>query len=167
MIREGTLPFLFACANIALIQLGPDLAAQAVRLMGRAYQPSVYSICMIAGSYVLIRMIRRDFLSSDLICLIAAGSLAAVTIQMTVCVNEFFHMLQYGILGYLLGTMSSLGSIQALFVGAAFGVADELIQAALPGRFFELRDILMNLIASAGGVIAAMTYQRSRLKDGA
>jgi len=39
MIRQGTIPFLFACANLALIAPGPALAAQAVKV---AYHPFIY-----------------------------------------------------------------------------------------------------------------------------
>ncbi|MBN2297606.1 MAG: VanZ family protein [Deltaproteobacteria bacterium] len=165
IIRQGMLPFLFACANLALIQPGPALAASAARLMGKAYSPAIWGICIIIGSYVLIKSLRKNAIGPGWICLIASGSLAVITLQMTVCMNEFFHLFQYGILGYLLVAMSSLGSMPAMIVGAIFGIADELIQAVLPGRFFEIRDILMNLIAVAGGIITGMTYGISPRSD--
>lgn len=66
---------------------------------------------------------------------------------------EKTHFLYYGFLGFLVyRAMRQHLHGGALYVGviamvAAIGLGDELIQYALPGRFFEWKDVGLNAIA--------------------
>ncbi len=63
------------------------------------------------------------------------------------------HFLQYGLLGYFLFRALSLSikdkSIYpaALLIGSLIGTFDEIIQWAVPGRYWDLQDVGLNAIA--------------------
>jgi len=75
--------------------------------------------------------------------------------------EERIHFLEYGLCGVLYmnafesgETLSPGRKIFWAFAAAALaGIIDELIQKILPSRVFDLRDILFNVVAGAGGVV--------------
>lgn len=74
--------------------------------------------------------------------------------------EEAFHFVQYGVLGILL--FRALGFrladpsvyVAGALLGAAAGIADELIQWLVPNRYFDYRDIGINAAAGALAQIA-------------
>ncbi len=82
---------------------------------------------------------------------------------------EKFHVLEYGILGYLAskdrfknGGDSLKGTIYALCFVFTVGLADEAFQWVLPYRYFDLRDIATNTISGFLGIIQCLFF-KSRL----
>lgn len=62
---------------------------------------------------------------------------------------ERIHFIQYGILGWL---AYLAGGRKAFFYVIAIGILDELIQGILPNRYFDIRDIFMNIIGGCIGI---------------
>ncbi|MFQ5526556.1 MAG: VanZ family protein [Thermoanaerobaculia bacterium] len=91
--------------------------------------------------------------------------------------EEKLHFLEYGLLAGMLHTACRLRAarlggdrsgaelavaLQAAVLAALAGVGDELIQAVLPNRFFDVRDIVFNVVASLVVVAALATAARVR-----
>ena len=153
------IPFVFACVNLSLIQPGPAIVRWAAQLLGKIYQQAVWSLCAGTGLVVLTLCLKRRTSCPNWPGLVVAGSLSVIAFHMTIATNEAFHIIQYGLLGYLLAALSGCGSIPSLITGSFFGIVDELIQAVLPNRVFEIRDILLNLIAVAAGIIVSIMFE--------
>lgn len=83
-------------------------------------------------------------------------------------VDKFAHIVEYGILGYLL--MRAISSTKRLSLKTSFlfiilfilvyGVCDEMYQSFIPGRNPSLSDLIFDLIGGAFGGI--LFYRSSR-----
>lgn len=69
---------------------------------------------------------------------------------------ERIHFIEYGILGWL--SYWAFGW-KAIFYVITIGIIDELIQGILPDRFFDMRDIWMNVIGGGLGIMMRI-YER-------
>ena len=98
----------------------------------------------------------------------ALGLLAVVAAAYTVVLFVLFrgvspgnkvHLLEYGLLGYLACNAARVpgrGALAAVIFLVAAGTSDELIQAVLPNRYFDLRDIAGNV---TGAGLGALTWR--------
>jgi len=74
--------------------------------------------------------------------------------------EEALHFAEYGVLGLLLqralrhGLPDAGSFAAALLAGTLFGVLDEFVQWLMPGRFWDLRDVFVNALASLLALIA-------------
>lgn len=85
--------------------------------------------------------------------------------------EERTHLIEYGVLGVLvyqalLERQRNAGAprrpaILAIAITALLGLVDELIQRFLPGRVFDPRDILFNLLAGTMAVLACVALDRA------
>ena len=93
--------------------------------------------------------------------------------------EERTHLIEYGILGALLhealaeraarGRPAPMPPLTAALAAATLGVIDEGLQALLPNRVFDPRDILFNALAgatavAAGAVLVRLQRRRDRPK---
>lgn len=83
--------------------------------------------------------------------------------------EERLHFIQYGVLAFLIHRAirediqnPCVSYLLAFFLTAAFGWLDEGIQAVTPGRFYALRDVLLNAISAALGLFIAFILRRKR-----
>ncbi len=71
--------------------------------------------------------------------------------------EERMHLLQYGLLGYLISSaiapkVSLIARIGTLFlIGTAVALGDEIVQWALPSRVFDWWDVSYNLVGLTFG----------------
>jgi hypothetical protein len=92
--------------------------------------------------------------------------------------EEAFHFLEYGLLGYFLFKAMSFSIkdksiyFAAFFLGALVGIFDEILQWAVPGRFWDLRDVGFNALATGlfqvalwKGISPKMISQKIGLKS--
>jgi hypothetical protein len=96
----------------------------------------------------------------------ALGLLVGVAVAYTVVLFVLFrgvspgnkvHLLEYGLLGYLVCNAARVpgrGTLAAVVFLVAAGTCDELIQAVLPNRYFDLKDITGNIIGAGLGSLA-------------
>lgn len=82
---------------------------------------------------------------------------------------EKFHVIEYGILGYLAlkdlfwkGKQDFKNVIYALGVVILFGLLDEAFQWVLPYRVFEIKDIAINTISGFLGITQYLVYRSYR-----
>ena len=90
--------------------------------------------------------------------------------------EERTHLIEYGILGALLhealaeraaqGRRAPMPPLTAALAAATLGVIDEGLQALLPNRVFDPRDILFNALAGAAAVAAGATLSRLQRRRG-
>ncbi|HJQ85095.1 MAG TPA: VanZ family protein, partial [Candidatus Binatia bacterium] len=98
---------------------------------------------------------------------VAFSSLRAARLERT-------HLPEYGLVAFLawralepIVPRTFAGYAAAAALGAAIGYGDELIQGALPGRFYDLRDVGMNAVGALLGilVVAAARAGETRHKS--
>lgn len=89
-------------------------------------------------------------------------------------VEERTHLIEYGIVSLLIHAALNeramhsphvpAPAVLAVAIAGFLGVLDELIQALLPNRVFDPRDILFNVVAAvmAVGAIKALRWARQR-----
>ena len=77
---------------------------------------------------------------------------------------EQIHLAQYGGLGWLAGVYARAGAYTGrtgallLLLCAAIGLCDELVQGALPGRFFDWVDVRLNAMGSLAGMLGSSAF---------
>lgn len=106
---------------------------------------------------------------------VALGVLAAylmVFVRMGIPVVERTHLIEYGVVAVFIhtalmerasqGRRVPLPVLLAVLATALVGVLDECIQALLPNRVFDPRDILFNLLAAVMAVAASVALDWAR-----
>ena len=83
-----------------------------------------------------------------------------LTLQVAVAPTEILHLLEYGGLGYLIGWAAKISrfvswpTLGCSVLVTLAGSRDEAIQYLLPNRYFEVRDILLNMWCGTVGLVA-------------
>ena len=90
-------------------------------------------------------------------------------VRMGVTAEERSHLFEYGLLGLLIlellmerrrtGRPAPAPVITAVLSTAALGWIDEGIQAVVPGRVYDLRDVGVNALAGAVAVLSSMALR--------
>ncbi len=103
--------------------------------------------------YVLYFRLRIRSIPRYLWLILVAGCYIYFTLRLWKTPEAAVHFLQYGLLGYFLFRALSFSikdkSIYpaALLIGSLIGTFDEIIQWAVPGRYWDLQDVGLNAIA--------------------
>lgn len=90
-----------------------------------------------------------------LLRLVLAALVTAAAFFLAHTPEERLHFLTYGLLGWLISWSfenKATSLLLPLLLVWLAGTGDELIQALLPSRLFDLRDILFNGIAGTAGI---------------
>ncbi len=117
---------------------------------------AIFLASFVFGAYVLVARLRIRAPQFHLILLALLAVLGAVVATVKTH-QEQIHFLEYGALPLLIGRhlRTRLSSRRLLLLtfasAAAIGLVDECIQYLLPMRYFDLRDIAFNVVASAFG----------------
>jgi hypothetical protein len=83
-----------------------------------------------------------------------AGLYIYFTLQLWRAPEEAVHFLEYGLLGFFLfrALSHSISDrsiyLTAFFIGSLTGIFDEILQWAMPGRYFDFRDAGLNALAT-------------------
>ena len=105
-----------------------------------------------ARAFVLPRPLKEGFILQ----LGSAIALLVVAILLVRLPVEYGHIILYGALGFVGRLRAPSSGFRAILIRAALvGLADELLQAVWPNRFFDLHDLFLNLLAAAAGICAA------------
>ena len=107
---------------------------------------------------------------------VALGVAAAylmVFVRMTIPVTERTHLIEYGVVAVFIyealterasqGRSVPVPALLAVLATSLIGVLDECIQAILPSRFFDPRDILFNFLAGVMAIVASAALRWARL----
>jgi VanZ family protein len=109
-----------------------------------------------AAGWVVRALVRKQWAARPAQLLVLAaigGSLSWMTWSLRENPEEAFHFVQYGVLSLLLFRALSHRLqdpsiyVAGVLIGAAFGTFDELIQWGVPQRYFDYRDIGINVLA--------------------
>lgn len=147
----------------AILPYGPRLGLALTRTTPGAWLvgPGL-GVLVGASALALVVMLRRReapgwtyaaLLGAALCYLVAFSWLRAARLERT-------HLPEYGIAAWLawravgpLVPNRLAGYLAAAALGTAIGYGDELVQAVLPGRVYDLRDVAMNAVGAALGVV--------------
>ena len=129
---------------------------------------------VLIGVAIVVQGLRSRPGSAELaVALGVATAYFMVFVRMGIA-EERTHLIEYGIVALLIHAALNERAMQsphvpapavlAVAIAGSVGVIDELIQALLPNRVFDLRDILFNVLAAAMavGAIKALRWARQR-----
>lgn len=77
--------------------------------------------------------------------------------------EERMHVIQYGLLGWLISwslsdsPMTFCRVLLGVLLGWAIGLGDEIIQYFLPNRVYDIRDVILNGVSATLGLLFFMT----------
>lgn len=156
--RERRLWFWALAAVIAIwstLGLAGTLAAQlrAHNLLGVAF----FGAFLVTLAVVALGSLRRYGQRHFWIVLGIATTYAMTVVRMGIPLEERTHLFEYGLLGVLIyralserrtqGRRVPVPALAAMLLTALLGWTDEGIQALLPSRVYDLRDVLFNALA--------------------
>jgi|SRR5438067_2407783 len=133
---------------------------------------SSLALILVSGAAVVVAVVMRRTMRFDARGVAALAAIGAI--YWYLYAHEFvepiekLHLIEYGLLPWLvwraLDFEATAGTIAAVWLlSAAAGGVDELIQHVTPGRFGEVRDVLVNWASSALGM--ALMALAARLKS--
>ena len=85
--------------------------------------------------------------------------------------EEKLHLIEYGILGYLvykamrIDIKGFLGYLSAFLLTAFLGWIDEEIQRILPNRYFQVSDVVLNAQSGALGLFIIYIFEREMVES--
>jgi hypothetical protein len=147
------------------------------RLMERGWLGGAVFLLFATVGAVLVVVLVRGRPGPREMGLIAAGALTYwVILSSMELPQERIHFVEYGLLGGLFyAALKERWSqrswrlfsrrspeLWAVILTALAGWLDELIQAVVPGRFYDLRDVAFN--ALAGGLLVGIVALRDRIR---
>ncbi|MFH1360127.1 MAG: VanZ family protein [Candidatus Omnitrophota bacterium] len=115
----------------------------------------------------LLHKIKIRFRSTYLILIVLATVMIHLLKSMTIPIEKI-HFLEYGFLAFLIHkalqakTNKVLAYLLAFLLTAALGWGDEGIQYLLPGRYYDLRDVLYNTLGGFLGLWITFAVRRER-----
>lgn len=174
--RAWSVLALYVVVLYGLLPLGPAIGLGAIRTAPGAWLlgPGLGVIGAIAGVALLVRLWRRGAppWAFAALAVAAIGYYVAFT-SLRAARLERTHLPQYGIAAWLAWRAVSphvrsplAGYVAAALIGTAIGWGDELIQAILPNRVYDLRDVAMNAAGAVLGVVVLAACRAERVSDG-
>ena len=167
---------LYVVVLYGLLPLGPTIGLGAIRTALGAWLlgPGLGVIGVVAGVSLLVWMWRRGAPPWAFVTLVlAAICYTLVFTSLRSARLERTHLPQYGIAAWLAwrairqhvsGQVAAY--VAAALIGTAIGWGDELVQAILPNRVYDLRDVALNATGSVLGVVVLAACRAERVSDG-
>jgi hypothetical protein len=163
---------LYVVALYAFLPLGPrlGLALAGTRAGAWLLGPGL-GLLVVAGTLgLLLRLRRRAAPPAAYIALVLAGAAYVVAFSWLRMVRlERTHLPEYGIAAVLawravapLVPGAGRGYVAGAALGSAIGYGDELLQAVVPGRHYDLRDVAMNALGAVLGMVVLAAAQSGR-----
>lgn len=156
---------------LIVLPITPILWRTGTRIFGARINSVGYVISVLAFLWIVIYLVRRWSAFGPFRFLLIAG-LACVYFYLLRFHCKFpaeqLHLVEYGLLVYFLYRalridFSKTTSYAVSFlISSGYGFLDEVIQYVLPNRFFEIRDLMTNLMASALGLLAVALLTKAR-----
>jgi hypothetical protein len=104
--------------------------------------------------YIFIFKLKIRSALNYIVLAATAGAYTYFTLQLWETPEEAIHFLEYGLLGFLLfsalkfRTKDKFISISAFLIGCLIGTFDEILQWAVPDRYWDFRDVGLNALSS-------------------
>lgn len=154
---------LYVVVLYALLPYGPRIGLGALRTSVGAWilGPGLVVAGIVVGVALLVVLWRRGAPAWSYAALVlVAVCYALVFTSLRAARLERTHLPQYGIAAWLAWRAvtphvrgSLAGYVAAALIGTAIGWGDELVQAILPNRVYDLRDVALNAAGSVLGVV--------------
>ncbi len=171
-LKFSKITLLFALFIIVSVTFMRQLVELAQRHIGWSGVKIILAGIMIASSALfLIWVIKKGVhpvRTPAIILVLLTGLVLAWQTKYPV---EKIHILEYGALGLLAARdlMKIKGNSPAIILACIFclliGFVDELVQAILPYRVYDVRDIAFNSLGSVWGIILYLLARIARLKQ--
>jgi hypothetical protein len=174
--RAWSVLALYVVVLYGLLPLGPTIGLGALRTAPGAWLlgPGLGVIGVIVGVALLVLLWRRGAPPwAFAALLLAAIGYTVVFTSLRAQRLERTHLGEYGIAAWLAwravaqhvrGTVAAYAA--AALIAAAIGWGDELVQAVLPNRVYDLRDVGMNAAGAVLGVVVLAACRARRISDG-
>jgi VanZ like family len=147
----------------AILPYGPRLGLALTRTAAGAWLLGPGLGVLVGGSALglVVMLGRRGAPSWTYVALLSAALCYLVALSLFRAQRlERTHLPEYGIAAWLawravapLAPNRLAGYLAAAALGTAIGYGDELVQAVLPGRVYDLRDVAMNAVGAVLGVV--------------
>ena len=167
---------LYVVVLYGLLPLGPTIGLGAIRTAPGAWLlgPGLGIIGVVIGIALLVLLWRRGAPPWAFAALVlAAIGYTVVFTSLRAQRLERTHLAQYGIAAWLAWRAvtphvrsAPAAYAAAALIGTAIGWGDELVQAVLPNRVYDLRDVAMNAAGAVLGVIVLAACRAGRVSDG-
>jgi hypothetical protein len=174
--RSWSVLALYVVVLYGLLPLGPTIGLGAIRTAPGAWLlgPGLGVIGIVVGVALFVRLWRRGAPPWAFVVLVlAAVCYTLVFTSLRAARLERTHLPQYGIAAWLAwravrqhvsGRLAAY--VAAALVGTALGWGDELVQAILPNRVYDLRDVALNAVGSVLGVVVLAACRAEGVSDG-
>ena len=174
--RAWSVLALYVVVLYGLLPLGPTIGLGAIRTAPGAWLlgPGLGLIGAAVGVGLFVLLWRRGAPPWAFAALVlAAIGYTLVFTSLRAQRLERTHLAQYGIAAWLAWRAVAphvrsplAGYLVAALIGTAIGWGDELIQAILPNRVYDLRDVAMNAAGAVLGVVVLAACRAERVSDG-
>ena len=161
--KWGLILGLYLLGLFALLPIAPNI----IKWLKSVLEPESFSYItglffflsiLLPAVYFLLRKFRKYKSKSFLALFLYVLIILAIFLLLRPSSVEKVHILEYGILSYLLiqffSSMRFTSKKSIFFAVLPFQVAvalsDEIVQGILPNRFYDVRDIWMNVLAGTG-----------------
>jgi VanZ family protein len=126
---------------------------------------TVLAVFALAGAVVGWRVLRSKPGWKEIVAVLLSGALYVLALSRLERHEERLHFLEYGLFaGFVEAALRERGrrwpGVTAIAITAVAGWIDEGIQAMVPGRIYDLRDVLFN---AAAGLLAVLGITLRRL----
>ena len=169
-----------ALCTLALIYLSLGWARVAVEWLRdrNALRLSVLLLLLIVAVMILRSLLRRRPGRHTLVVIVVFVVVYGVLLVFMERVEERLHLVEYGLVGAFIyralaerrlhGKLQRISpAVAAVLLTAAFGWIDEGIQAVLPSRVYDLRDVAFNAVAGLLTVSAMVALSWAERRDAA
>ncbi len=157
----------------ATLPFGPRIGLRLVRtgFGGWLLGPGLPMIAVAAGAAAILALRRRR--APRWAYVVLAGSAIAYVIAFSWLRAqrlERTHLPEYGVAAWLAwravepALPGVAGYAAAAAIAAAIGYGDELLQAIVPGRYYDLRDVAMNALGAVLGVLVLAASHAGRVR---
>lgn len=171
---------LWGCAMVVVVAiystlgLGAGLVV-AMRDRGLLDASFVLGFLLVLATIVTQGLKRRPGGSEIGVALGVAAAFLMMFVRMGIPAAERTHLIEYGVVAVFVyealtervsqGRYVPVPAVLAILVTVLLGMLDECIQAFLPDRVFDPRDILFNLLAGTMAVLASLTLAWARRRN--
>ena len=172
---------LFIYASAYFVQFALD----ALRTRG-LLASAIWGLVVVAAAAGAAFLVRQRPGRWEVALLVAAGGAYQILLRRLHIIQERIHLVQYGVVGglayaalcerwgYTNAAATSapaavrpwwqrVPSVWAILIAGAAGWGDELVQALLPNRYYDIRDVLTNAEAAALLVLVLAARRKLRI----
>ena len=174
-VAAGWRPWVWLAVYVVLVYAGvPFTPALAAALGASAWNRGAVDVLVLAAAVALVCLVRRSHGRRSGAArvgpwLVIGGLYAGVWTWLCQQPIEAAHLAQYGLMGALArvalqGTFSPpLAYGGSVLFTAAASWGNELVQSMIPSRVYDVRDVMLDVIAAMLGLTIAWQLERSPL----